>query len=229
MTSMRRMILFLTALAIAQGQSAAAVWAYAAQDLLAPESCQELGEPLDAASHGATATALVASSHLRPLATSSSSQVMFQSQLRDVAYHDPLVLGRPPHAQVLGRRYRTLRETAALVLLVFWNQHAVQLHPKTFWRVTPEGRPLPVRRSTTTLLAASGDQWPVAPLRSQEDRRGPSGGRTRLGDVRWVSWRSLDSHHGLWPWARSGFRPMGEERGTTGSAHGAPWARGPPA
>jgi len=29
--------------------------------------------------------------------------------------------------------------------------------------------------------------------------------------------RSLDSHHGLRPWTRSGFRPTGEEKGTTGS------------
>ena len=34
--------------------------------------------------------------------------------------------------------------------------------------------------------------------------------------------RSFDSHHGLWPWARSGFRPTGGRRGTTGSARGAP-------
>ena len=35
--------------------------------------------------------------------------------------------------------------------------------------------------------------------------------------------RSFDSHHGLWPWARSGFRPTGGRRGTTGSARGAPY------
>ena len=34
--------------------------------------------------------------------------------------------------------------------------------------------------------------------------------------------RSLDSPHGLWPWARSGFHPTGDQKGTTGSARGAP-------
>ena len=33
---------------------------------------------------------------------------------------------------------------------------------------------------------------------------------------------SLDSHHGLRSWARSGFRPTVGEKGTTGSARGAP-------
>ena len=39
-----------------------------------------------------------------------------------------------------------------------------------------------------------------------------------------VGSRSLDSHHGLWPWARSGFRPTGGQEGTTGSARGAPFS-----
>src|SRR3989338_3218191 len=38
-----------------------------------------------------------------------------------------------------------------------------------------------------------------------------------------ISIRSFDSHHGLWPWARSGFRPTGDKKGTTGSARGAPF------
>jgi len=34
--------------------------------------------------------------------------------------------------------------------------------------------------------------------------------------------RSFGSYHGLWPWTRSGFRPTGARKGTTGYARGAP-------
>ena len=68
--------------------------------------------------------------------------------------------------------------------------------------------------STWTLAGTGPDGEPLqlSGIGAEVVRRQPDG-----------SWRSFDSHHGLWPWARSGFRPTGASKGTTGSARGAPY------
>ena len=220
MKSMRRVILFITALAIAQGQSAAAVWAYAAQDRPAPDSYQELGEPLDAASNGATAISLNASYHLRPLATATSGQALFQLQLR----------GDPARQAALGqglglkrldvqirrtpRRYASPWDMAALVLTVGGRQVSVRIASITSRAWSTE--------TSTTRAAHLFVNGPAARSSTVQDSISSTGRRVVPVLKAVVAWRGLQPSEGV------GHGPIREG---IWQSQWVPWrwARGPPA